>query len=63
MILKVASPESIRHEISIMEGMKDNAEKNNLVAIQEVKFESATIEITDETGSSSSPYARVRSGF
>lgn len=63
MILKVSSPASIHHEISVMEKIKDDADKNSLVVIEEVRFESATIEITHDDGGLSIPYARVRSGL
>ena len=63
MILKVSAPESIDHEISVMEKIMEDAQKNNLVVIEHVQFESATIEITDENGDLSVPYARLRSGI
>ena len=63
MILKVSTPKSIDHEISVMEKIMEDAEKNNLVVIEHVHFESATIEITDENGEISVPYARSRSGI
>ncbi|KAL3906449.1 MAG: hypothetical protein SGILL_009266 [Bacillariaceae sp.] len=63
MILKVSPPSSIKHEVSVMEKIKHDASKNYLVVIEEVKFESATIEAIDANGDSSVPYARVRSGL
>ncbi|CAB9529700.1 unknown protein [Seminavis robusta] len=43
MILKVSAPISINHEIRVMEKIKDDADKNNLVVIEEVQIESATM--------------------
>jgi len=63
MILKVSTPESIEHEAGVMEKIKDDAGNNCLVIVEEVKFESATIEVTDASGGVSVPHAQVRSGL
>ncbi|KAL3917093.1 MAG: hypothetical protein SGILL_004875 [Bacillariaceae sp.] len=61
MILKVSAQESICHESTVMNKIQGDADKNNLVVIDEVQFESATIETSDESGGTS--VRQVRSGL
>jgi serine/threonine protein kinase len=63
MILKVSAPESIQHEISVMEHIKDGATDHNLVFVEELEFESASTDVTAINGDISPPYTRVRSGL
>jgi serine/threonine protein kinase len=63
MILKVSTPESIKHEIDVMEHIKDGTTEHNLVFVEEMEFESASNELTGIHGDTSTPYTRARSGL
>lgn len=63
MILKIGSPDSLRKEMGVMERIRHGANENNLVVIEELEFQSATIEITGTDGSLFVPYSRARSGM
>jgi serine/threonine protein kinase len=67
MILKVSSAASVQHEADVIKGMTDSGccelSEKHLCRIEVIQFESASIELTEASGSICTPFPRVRQGL